>query len=162
MEKTIQLNSSDDIIKLEIVTKDGKKTGEYLEFNLEDIELLDRLQRMNKEYKQNYAWINNELTIISKKQDFKKKGELMSNNQMLEYNAIKEFYKKQTTTFNLFLGENGVEKLLYGRKLEWETLEEIRKLINEQIGPQLNISMDAIKNKIKSKYKLGEEIEVLE
>ena len=151
-KKYVQLGESTNILRLWVKTKDGKETGEYLEFNLKDIELLDRLQKLQDEQNKNRQWVKNQFAIISKKQDFTKKGKIMSNNQELEYNAIKEFYKKQKNIFDMFLGKNGVDKLLYGRKFEWDTLNEINKIINEQITPYLDITMDNIKNEIKGKY----------
>lgn len=164
-KKFIQLNDNKDVLKLWIKTKDGKETGDFLEFNLEDIELLDTLQRMNDETNKNYQWIKSQITIIEKKQDFKKKNKIMTNNEEMKYNAIKQYYKKQKDIFNMFLGENGVEKLLYGRKFDWETLEEVNNIIKNQISPQLNITMDNITNKIKNKYKIemkNDDIEVVE
>lgn len=151
-KKYIQLYENKDILKLWIKTKDGKETGDFLEFNLEDIELLDTLQKMNDETNKNAQWLKNQILIIDKKQDFKKKNKIMSNNEEMKYKAIKEYYKKQKDIYNMFLGENGVEKLLYGRKLDWDTLEEISKIIQEQISPQLDVTMDSITNKIKEKY----------
>ena len=52
----------------------------------------------------------------------------------------------------MFLGENGVQKLLNGRKLRWTTLKEIDELIEKQITPKLDITMKNITNKIKGKY----------
>lgn len=153
-KKFIQIEENKDVLKLWIKTKDGKETGDFLEFNLEDIELLDTLQKMNDETNKNYQWINNQITIIDKKQDFKKKNKIMTNNEEMKYNAIKQYYKKQKDIFNMFLGENGVEKLLYGRKFDWETLEEVSNIIKNQISPQLNVTMDNITNKIKNKYKM--------
>lgn len=153
-KKFIQIEENKDVLKLWIKTKNGKETGDFLEFNLEDIELLDTLQKMNDETNKNYQWINNQITIIDKKQDFKKKNKIMTNNEEMKYNAIKQYYKKQKDIFNMFLGENGVEKLLYGRKFDWETLEEVSNIIKNQISPQLNVTMDNITNKIKNKYKI--------
>lgn len=151
-KKYIQLYENKDILKLWIKTKDGKETGDFLEFNLKDIELLDTLQKMNDETNKNAQWLKNQILIIDKKQDFKKKNKIMSNNEEMKYKAIKEYYKKQKDIYNMFLGENGVEKLLYERKLDWDTLEEISKIIQEQITPYLNLTMDSIANKIKEKY----------
>ena len=50
------------------------------------------------------------------------------------------------------MGEGGVDKLLYGRKFEWNTLEEIIKIIEEQIEPELKKTTDNIIAKVKSKY----------
>ena len=45
MDNTIRL-SKDDRLVLEIVTDEGDKTGEYLTFDLEDIELPLKYQKM--------------------------------------------------------------------------------------------------------------------
>ena len=161
-KKYIQLDDNKDVLKLWIKTKDGQETGDYLEFNLEDIELLDTLQKMQDETTKNHQWIKSQFVIIDKKQDFKKKNKLMSNNEEMKYQAIKKYYQKQKDIFNMFLGENGVEKLLYGRKFDWQTLEEISKIIETQISPQLHITMDNITNKIKNKYGNVKEKNVLE
>lgn len=161
-ELKIVLNNSEDIKRFYVYTKDGKKTGEHLDFDLEDIELIDRLDRIYNKILKNQQWIKNEMTIIDKKQDFKKKNSLMSNNEKLKYEAIKKYYNEQRNAFDLFLGENGVEKLLYGRKFEWGTLNEISEIISNQIYPQLKISMKNITEKVKEKYKKPIENDVLE
>lgn len=161
-KKFIQLGESTNTLKLWIKTKDGKETGEFLEFNLKDIELLDRYQKMADEDNKNKQWIKNQFVIINNKQDFKKKGKIMSNNEEQKYKAILQYYKKQKEIYDLFLGEGGVDKLLYGRKFEWETLVEIEKIIKEQIAPNLNITMDNITNEIKNKYGFDNKGDVLE
>ena len=161
-ELKIVLNNSEDIKRFYVYTKDGKKTGEHLDFDLEDIELIDRLDRIYNKILKNQQWIKNEMTVIDKKQDFKKKNSLMSNNEKLKYEAIKKYYNEQRNAFDRFLGENGVEKLLYGRKFEWGTLNEISEIISNQIYPQLKISMKNITEKVKEKYKNKIENDVLE
>lgn len=161
-ELKITLNNSEDIKRFYVYTKDGKKTGEHLDFDLEDIELIDRLDRIYNKILKNQQWIKNEMTVIDRKQDFKKKNSLMSNNEKLKYEAIKKYYNEQRNAFDLFLGENGVEKLLYGRKFEWGTLNEINEIISNQIYPQLKISMKNITDKVKEKYKNKIENDVLE
>lgn len=153
-KKYITLPESTNILKLYIKTKDGKETGEYLEFNLKDIELLDIYQKCIDETQKNRSWITNQFAIIDKKQDFTKKGEILSNNEKEKYYAIKKYYQMQKETYDLFLGKGGTDKLLYGRKLEWETLIEIETIIKEQIAPHFDITMDNIANEIKSKYKM--------
>ena len=152
-ELKIVLNNSEDIKRFYVYTKDGKKTGEHLDFDLEDIELIDKLDKIYNKILKNKQWIKSEMTVIDKKQDFKKKNSLMSNNEKLKYEAIKKYYNEQRNAFDLFLGENGVEKLLYGRKFEWGTLNEISEIISNQIYPQLKISMKNITEKFKEKYR---------
>ena len=48
----IQLGKS-DVLRLGIRTEDGKDTGEYLEFDLEDIELPLRYQELAEKDKKN-------------------------------------------------------------------------------------------------------------
>ena len=161
----IKLEGSNDTKKFWITTKEGKETGEYIEINFEGLGIIDRLDKFYHDYPKNRKWIRDELLIIKKKQDFTKKGDLMSNNQRMEYEAVKKYYNMQKDTFDLFLGKGGVDKLLYGRELEWETIEEIQKIIVEQMIPQLDVTMENITNKIIKKYNVSkedvEEIEVV-
>lgn len=161
----IKLEGNNDTKKFWITTKDGEETGEYIEINLEGLGILDRIDQFYHDYPKNRKWIRDELLIIQKKQDFTKKGDLMSNNQRMEYEALKKYYNMQKDTFDLFLGKGGVDKLLYGRELEWDSIEEIQKIIVKQIIPQLNVTMDNITNKIIKQYNVNkediEEIEVV-
>lgn len=161
-ELKITLQNSQDIKRFYIYTTDGEKTGEYLDFDLEDIELLDRLDRVYESIIKNHQWFKNQIVIIDKKQDFKKKNKFMSNNEKLKYEATKEYFKNQRKAYDLFLGENGVDKLLYGRPFEINTLREIDKIITEQIYPQLKLSMKNITEKIKKDYKNQKDSDVLE
>ena len=86
----------------------------------------------------------------------------MSNNEKMKYDALKSFLKKQKSIYDIFLGENGVDKLLYGRKFEWETMEEIDKIIDKQILPLLDITFDNIIEKVKNKYKISNQEEIEE
>ena len=76
----------------------------------------------------------------------------MSNNEHLKYDAIRTFFKKEKEVLDLFLGKGGVDKLLYGRSLQWNTLSEITSIIEEQIAPYFDITMDNIAKSIKEKY----------
>ena len=142
---------NENILKLEIVDEKGNSTGEFLEFDLEDIELPFKYQEIIERLKKSRQNLKNQFTIIEKKQDHKGK-KLMSSNEEEKLKALNNFYKEQVEIYNIFLGENGVQKLLNGRKLRWTTLTEIDELIEKQIAPQLNVTMDDITKKIKSKY----------
>lgn len=152
---------NENILKLEIVDEKGNSTGEYLEFDLEDIELPFKYQEIIERLKKSRQNLKNQFVIIEKKQDHKGK-KLMSSNEEEKLKALNNFYKEQVEIYNIFLGENGVQKLLNGRKLRWTTLSEIDELIEKQIAPQLNITMDDITKKIKSKYSNKKEDNVLE
>lgn len=149
-DNIIKLNES-DVLTLKIQTKDGKDTGEVLTFDLEDIELPLKYQEMLEKDKKNKENLRNQLLIIDKREDVKGK-KLLSKNEEDKIRALKEFFNKEVEVYNMFLGENGVQKLLFGRKLGWTTLQEIDDIIGKQITPYINIDINRITNKVKEKY----------
>lgn len=155
----IQLEN-DDILRLEIVDKNGVSTGEFLEFDLEDIELPLKYQELVEEDKKNADHLKNQLLIIDKKEDVKGK-KLLSKNEEDKIRALNDFFKKEEEIYNMFLGKDGVKKLLNGRKLGWTSLKLIDEYIEKQIMPHLNISVDNITKKIKEKYTKATNDEVL-
>ena len=146
----IQLKN-ENVVRFEIKDMDGVPTGDYLEFDLEDIELPLIYQDIIEEDKRNRTNLRNQLIIIDKKQDHKGK-KLLSSNEEEKIKAMNEFYKKEVETLNKFLGENGVQKLLCGRKIGWTTLAEISEIVDKVIAPKLNMTMDNISKRIKEKY----------
>ena len=159
----IQLGKS-DVLRLGIRTEDGKDTGEYLEFDLEDIELPLRYQELAEKDKKNKENLRNQMLIIDKRQDVKGK-KLLSKNEEDKIKALDEFFKKEVEVYNMFLGERGVEKLLNGRKLGWTSLQEIDEIIEKQIAPHIDVNMKNITDKVKEKYSQvanKDQIEVVE
>ena len=152
---------NENILKLEIINEIGESTGNYLEFDLEDITLPFKYQEIIERLKKSRQNLKNQFTIIEKKQDHKGK-KLMSSNEEEKLKALNNFYKEQVEIYNIFLGENGGQKLLNGRKLRWTTLSEIDEWIEKQIAPQLDLTMADITKKIKSKYSNKKEDNVLE
>ena len=149
-ENYIQLNKS-DVLHLGIRTEDGKDTGEYLEFDLTDIEMPLKFQELIEKDKKNKENLRNQFILIEKRQDVKGK-KLLSKNEEDKIRALNNFFNKEKEIYNIFLGERGVEKLLNGRKLGWNSLQEIDEIIEKQISPHLDINMEKITNKIKAKY----------
>lgn len=147
----IQLKKNEDILKFKIYDENGNDTGNYLEFNLLDIELPIRLQELVEEDKKARIYLSNQLRIIEKKQDHKGK-KLLSANEEAKIKAMQDFYKKEVNIYNMFLGENGVQKLLNGGKLSLDTFEKIDEIINKVIMPKLEINGEDIKKKIMKKY----------
>lgn len=157
----IQL-ADDDILRLGIRDKNGNDTGNYLEFNLADIELPLIYQEIIEEDKKCRLDAVNKIRIIERKQDHKGK-KLMSANEEAKIKVMIEFYKKEKEIYDEFLGKGGVDKLLNGRKLSWTTLDEIDEIIEKYITPKLEITGDKIKEKIMKKYSnKTEEVDVLE
>lgn len=161
-ENFIQIKN-DDILRLGIKTEDGIDTGEVLEFDLADIELPIRYQELLEKDKKNKENLKNQFIIIDKREDVKGK-KLLSKNEEDKIRAINDFLNKEVEVYNMFLGENGVQKLLNGRKLGWTSLRKIDEIIEKQIVPLLDISMEKVTDMIKEKYAKptqNDEIEVV-
>lgn len=149
-DNTIQLEK-DNILRLEIKTSEGETTGEYLEFDLEDISLPLRYQELVEKDKKNREYLRNQLALINKRQDVKGK-KLLTKNEEDTLRALNDFFNKEKDIYNMFLGDRGVEKLLNGRRLGWTSLQMIDDIITQQIQPKLDIKMEDIEKKIKEKY----------
>ena len=108
--ESIKLKKS-NILKFGIQTEDGVDTGNYLEFDLEDIELPIRLQECLERHKKNEQFIRNQFIIINKRQDRKGK-KLYSANEEAKIKAMQEYYKKEIECLVLFLGVGGTEKTM--------------------------------------------------
>lgn len=155
----IQLKK-DSILRLGIKDSDGKDTGEHLEFDLEDAGLLLRYNELLEKDKKNRIWLNNQLLIISKKEDHKGK-KLLSSNEQAELEAVNEFFKREKDVLDMFLGKGGVDKILNGRNMGWSSLNEINEIITKQIAPHFDKTMDNIAKKVKESYKMATEEDVI-
>ena len=95
--------------------------------------------------------LRNQMLIIDRRQDVKGK-KLLTKNEEDKLKAVRDFFNREIECYNMFLGDRGVEKLLNGRRIGWETLEEINTIIKEQITPKLDLKMENLTDKIKKKY----------
>lgn len=143
----------ENVLKLKLKNEMGEDTGEYLEFDLEDIELPLRYQQALEEHKKNYNSLKNQLLIISKKEDHSGK-KLLSSNQEASIKALSEFYKKEIKIMDLFLGEGKTQMILYKvmrRKPYLTMFNDIMESI-EEVSDLFNVGYSSIEDKIKEKY----------
>lgn len=149
MENFIQLKK-DNIFRIGIKDIEGNDTGEHLEFDLEDIELPLRLNECEAKHRKNLEFLKNQFVVIEKKED--KKGKfILSWKEEEKIKVLQEFYKREMEALDLFLGQNGTNKLLNGRKPYYSMYEDISEIL-EPIMPKLKLRADDIVNKIKEKY----------
>ena len=151
MENDIRLPKS-NVLRLRITDDTGKPTGNYLEFDFEDMELLLRYQELQEKDRKNRDWLKKEIIIINKREDIKGKKFLSKNEEDI-IKARNKFFIEEAKVYNMFLGENGVEKLLNGRKFGFRTLEKIDEIIKEQILPFIEKKTDEMEKEIMNKYK---------
>jgi hypothetical protein len=149
MADFIQLKK-DNILRIGIKDIEGNDTGEHLEFDMEDIELPLRLNECEARHRKNLEFLKMQFVIIDKKED--KKGKfILSWKEEEKLKVLQEFYKREMEALDLFLGQNGTNKLLNGRKPYYSMYEDINDML-APILPKLKLKADDIANKIKEKY----------
>jgi hypothetical protein len=149
MADFIQLKK-DNILRIGIKDIEGNDTGEHLEFDMEDIELPLRLNECEARHRKNLEFLKMQFVIIDKKED--KKGKfILSWKEEEKLKVLQEFYKREMEALDLFLGENGTNKLLNGRKPYYSMYEDIGEII-EPIMPLIKQRTDNIISNIKEKY----------
>ena len=158
-ENFIQLKK-DNILRIGIKDSNGVDTGNYLEFDLEDIELPLRLNQCEAQHRKNIEYLKMQFIIIEKKED--KKGKyILSWKEEEKLKVLQEFYKREMSALDLFLGKDGTKKLLNGRKPYYSMYEDINDIL-EPILPKLKLNADGIAKRIKEKYSVKKEDNVLE
>ena len=150
MENFIQIKKN-NVLKIGIKDENGVETGEFLEFDMDDIELPLRINKCDIEHRKNIKTLQNYFTIIDKKED--KKGKyVLSWKEEEKIKCLKKFYEDEMKVLDMFLGEGGTKKLLNGRNPYYSMYEDIEQML-EQIMPLLKKSMININDTIKQKYK---------
>lgn len=162
------MNEKDNIIRLKkrntlrfkIVTDDGVNTGEYLEFDLDDVEMPLKLNQCDIEHKKNVQYLKNQLLILNKKEDRKGKY-LLSWKEEECIKLVRDFYNREMKALDLILGKNGTKKMLNGKAPYYEMYDDISNSL-KPIMPKLETKTDKIIDNIKEKYSSKKEGTILE
>lgn len=154
MKEYIQLKD-DNVCRIKIKNKQGEICGELV-FDLEDIELPVRYEKMFEMHKQNESWVRHQFIIIDKRQD--KPGNILSSNEMEKLRAMKDFYKKDMKALDYFLGEGKTQMILdiMGRKPYISMFDDIGEAL-KPINKILEKNSKITEEKIKDKYKVDVE-----
>lgn len=156
----IKLKEKKDIFKLGIIDENGKIVKDNygkevcIEFDLADINLPIKYNKCVNLIENARRKLKNQLIIIDKKQDHKKKNRLSANEEA-KANALKDFYKEMEYAMDLFLGQGGTKKFLNGRNPYWEMFDDLSEAI-EPFLPKMHLTLHDITERIKNKYKLTE------
>lgn len=158
----VKLKTADVLDKDGKILEEGQFTGEYLEFDMEDIELPLRLDECDFKHRKNREWLKNQYLIIDKKQDIKGKR-LLSKNEEDKIKTLQEFYKREIEVLDLFLGKNGTQKILnaMNRNPYLTMFDDIIELL-DPILPQIKSTIDNIPKRIKEKYSNNKESDIID
>lgn len=149
----LKVKTNENLLKFELIDEKGNHTGEYLKFDLEDMNCVLRYQECLEEHKKNAEYIRNQQLIISKQQDHKGKKILSSNEEKMQ-KALVEYYDREIKALDKFLGEGKTRVILkiMDREPYLSMFEDINDMLNE-IMPYIEKSYENIKKKIVGKYK---------
>lgn len=134
--------------KKNIYTIEVNDSGDTIEFDLEDIGLNFKLLKALKEIDRISNYMQNEMTIINKRQDVK--GKYLTKNEEDTLRLWNKAFKDMRNAMDMFLGEGACQKIFGDRNY----LGMFDDLI-EQLEPHLKkmkISYNDIKKKIENKY----------
>lgn len=149
METNIKLKK-DNVLKVRIQDEDGNDTGNFLEFDLEDISLPLRIQQLQDEHKKNLNYIKMSFALIDKKPN-KEGKKILSSNEEEKLKVIKAFYEKEMKILDLALGKGATEKLLNGRNPYYEMFDDIISYL-EPLKPYFEEQGNALEKKLIEKY----------
>lgn len=136
------------------IMKDENDREVYIQFDLGDIDLPLKYNRCLNLINQARKNLNAQMLIINKKQDYKGK-QLLSSNEVLKVKAFKQCYKEMEEAMDLFLGEGGTRKFLNGRSPYIEMWDDISEAL-EPYMDKMQLTLKSMEERIKSKYKLTE------
>lgn len=152
MKEYINLKE-DSIFRIGIKDKNGKDTGEFLEFDLEDIETPLKYNQCDYLIKKAKNELTSQLVIIDKRPD--KKGKyLLSANEEAKVQAIKTFFKQNEEVIDIFAGKGATNKL-FGTRRYLSMFDDFNDYI-EPFLPKLKVNLDNISSRIKNKYNKNE------
>lgn len=149
-----------DVVRIGIKDEQGNvkldKNGHevFIEFDLEDINIVDNYSKAINLCEKAGRDLQTELTIIEKKQDTKF-NDFLTKNQKSKLEALKKYYQTIEQAMNLFLGEDGFNKI-FGSSRYLTMLDDLARML-EPIMPLLKVNVDKIHNKIITKYKQTDE-----
>ncbi len=161
----IKLKERKDIVRLGIQDENGKivkdEQGDevVIEFDLGSVDLPLNYNRCINDINEAKRRLKRNITVIDKKQDVKGK-QLLSKNEEEKMKALKQFYREMENAMDLFLGQGGTKKFLNGRSPYLEMFDDIDEALKPHLS-KLNLTANSVIDRIKSKYKLKEDEEVL-
>lgn len=161
MKDYIKLKEKSEIVRLGIMDEEGNivkdENGKEvcLEFDFGDIDLTLKYNKCVKMIEDARRNLKNQIVIINKKKDYKRKNQLLSVNEEEKVKAIKKYYKDTEEAMDLFLGQGGTKKFLNGRKPYWEMFDDLSEAIKPYMS-KFNASITEMTERIKNKYKVQE------
>lgn len=154
MEDFIQLEEK-NVVNIGVKNSKGENTGVVIKFDLQDVELPLKMNKMEAMHKKNISVLAQKAVAIDKQED--KKGKFLLSwkiEQKLE--LLKEFYKREMDALDLFIGEGTTKKILkaINRKPYYNMFDDIIDAISPYFD-KLDIEADNLIKNIEAKYNIN-------
>ena len=150
-----------DIYEIEV-----NDNGDTICFEMGDVTLPIRLNSAYEEISKIQQRLQQQLTIINKKQDFKRKNQAMTNNQLECQKVQNQAFCDMRKAMDNFLGKDGCQKI-FGDSNYYEMyndlFDELTKKDENGLShlDKMKISSDAIDKRIEEKYKQAKNMKVI-
>lgn len=156
----ITLKEKTGLKRFGIRTADGVDTGEYIEIDIEDMDLPIRANECQKKHAENLKKLQSKIAEAEQKTDIKNETEIISEKESFVLEALREFYAAEEEALDNVLGQGTTKKLLAGRKPYVTMFDDINEYL-EQIMPTMEETQKSLENKIRTKYHEEKEDNIL-
>ena len=141
----------------DLYTIEVNDKGDTIAFSLEDVDLPFKLQRAFDGAKKAEAWLKGQIAIIKKKEDHKKAGALLSDNEQKTAEVRKKAFKMMRDAMDEFLGEGGCDKI-FGKTSYLSMFDDLFAALDEKGEDgkshleRMKIGAEGVRDRIQKKY----------
>ena len=138
------------IERKDIYTIEVNDKGETIEFDLVDVELPFKCEKAWAEVNRISKELQAQLVIISKQEDLKQAGKIMTANEEATITAYNKAYKEMRVAMDIFLGDGGCQKI-FGNRNYLDMYSDLYEALSPHFD-KMQISTNGIMDRIKAKY----------
>ena len=139
------------IARNDIYTIEVNDKGETIEFDLVDIELPFKCERAWAEVNRISKELQAQLVIISKQEDTKQNGKLMTKKEEMTVEAYRKAFKEMRAAMDCFLGDGACQKI-FGDRNYLEMFNDLFDALKPHLE-KMEINSQGILERIKAKYR---------
>ena len=138
------------IERKDIYTIEVNDKGETIEFDLVDIELPIKCEKAWAEVNSIAKELQAQLVIISKQEDTKRDGRLMTKKEEMTVEVYRKAFKDMRTAMDVFLGDGACQKI-FGDRNYLEMFNDLFEVLKPHME-KMELTVGGIMERIKNKY----------
>ena len=138
------------IERKDIYTIEVNDNGETIEFDLVDVELPFKCERAWAEVNKISKELQAQLVIISKQEDSKQNGKLLTKKEELTLDAYRKAFKEMRVAMDSFLGAGACQKI-FGDRNYLEMFNDLFDALKPHLE-KMELNSQGILERIKAKY----------